>query len=159
MCPRAGKHGKIESASPEHAGTSPASLLPATKLIPEGRADPPKVTTVELSSSGKTAPECKKNQMSIGSLTVQTSFSGRGGIPSAHIFLQQGVVSDPVTVAIVVSLALTTLGPGLGRRFLVVIIFVVVAGVEAGQLLGLNTASIVIVFFFPLCVLNSELQK
>ena len=30
---------------------------------------------------------------------------------------------------------------------------------EAGQLLGLGTASTVTVFFFPSCVLNSELQK
>lgn len=77
-----------------------------------------------------------------------------------HIFSFSSVVSGPVTVAIMVSLALTTLGPGLGRRFLVVlIVFVVIAGVEAGQLLGLNTVSIVIVFFLPLCVLNSEWQK
>ena len=114
---------------------------------------------MEFSSSGKTAPSAE-NQVSIGSLTVQTSFSGRGGISSAHIFVQQCVVSGPVTVATMVSLALTTLGPGLGRRFLVVVIvFVVVVGVEAGQLLGLNTVSIVIVFFPPLCVLTSELQK
>lgn len=163
MCgryPRAGKHRKIESASSQHEGTSPASLLPGTKFISEGRADQPKVVTVEFSSSSKTAPECKKNKVSIGSLSVQTSFSGHRGISSAHIFVQQCVVSGPVAVAIMVSLALTTLGPGLGRRFLVVlIVFVVVAGVEAGQLLGLNTVSIVIVFFLPLCVLNSEQQK
>lgn len=160
MCyPRAGKHRKIESPSSQHEGTSPASLLPGTKLIPEGRADQPKVITVEFSSSGKTAPSAE-NQVSIGSLMVQTSFSGRGGISSAHIFVQQCVVSGPVTVATMVSLALTTSGPGLGRRFLVVVIvFVVVVGVEAGQLLGLNTVSIVIVFFPSLCVLNSELQK
>ena len=87
--PRAGKHRKIESASSQHEGTSPASLLPGTKFISEGRADQPKVVTVEFSSSGKTAPECKKNKVSIGSLSLQTSFSGHRGISSAHIFVQQ----------------------------------------------------------------------
>ena len=62
--------------------------------------------------SAKTAPEGKNHHKSVGSLTVEASFSGRRGISSAHMFLQRCVVSDPVTVAVMGSLALTTAGPG-----------------------------------------------
>lgn len=51
--------------------------------------------------SAKTAPEGKNHHMSVGSLTVPASFSGRRGISSSRIFLQQCVVSDPVTVALI----------------------------------------------------------
>lgn len=135
--PEQGKHRKIESPSSQllrHQPCEPHCLVPNSS---QRRADQPKVITVEFSSSGKTAPSAE-NQVSIGSLMVQTSFSGRGGISSAHIFVQQCVVSGPVTVATMVSLALTTSGPGVReRRFLVVVIvFVVVVGVRQGSCWG-----------------------